>query len=54
LEYFNTLEKACVERDFSDFTRMVAYLVAQSLDLYIEAITGKKPQPLKPGSSAQS
>lgn len=46
LEYFDALEKACVERDYSDFTRMVARCVARSLDLYLEVVTGKKPDPL--------
>ena len=47
LEYFDALEKSCVERDYDDFTRMVARCVARSLDLYLEVVTGKVPTPLK-------
>jgi len=47
LEYFDALEKSCVDRDYGDFTRMVARCVARSLDLYLEVVTGKKPAPLK-------
>jgi len=47
LEYFDALEKSCVERDYGDFTRMVARCVARSFDLYLEVVTGKKPDPLQ-------
>jgi fido (protein-threonine AMPylation protein) len=46
LEYFDALEKSCVDREYSDFTRMVAEGVARSLDLYLEIVTGKKPEPM--------
>lgn len=47
LEYFDALEKSCVDREYGDFTRMVARCVARSLDLYLEVVTGKKPALLK-------
>jgi Fic family protein len=42
LEYFEALEKSCVERNYADFTQMVARCVERSLDLYLEVITGEK------------
>ncbi len=47
LEYFEAIEKSCLERDYNDFTRMVARYVARSLDLYLEVVTGKKPDPME-------
>lgn len=51
LAYYDALDKACVQRDYSDFTRMVADCVARSQDLYLEVVTGIKPVPLDLGDS---
>ncbi|WNV05901.1 Fic family protein [Candidatus Methylospira mobilis] len=53
LEYYNALDKSCVDREYGDFTRMVAESVARSLDLYLEVITGKKQEPLVLNDSIQ-
>lgn len=49
LAYYDALDKSCVQRDYTDFTRMVAECVARSQDLYLEVVTGIKPVPLDLG-----
>lgn len=47
LDYYASLEKACVERDYTDFTYMVGRAVENSMGIYLRVITGIKPQPLE-------
>jgi len=44
LDYFKALEKACVERDYTDFTEMVANRVMRSLNLYLAVSANKEYQ----------
>lgn len=44
--YYDALDKSCVKRQYEDFTRMVAKSVARNINLYLEVLNGKKPEPL--------
>ncbi|WKU18657.1 Fic family protein [Advenella alkanexedens] len=46
LDYYAALDKACVKRDYTDFTYMVGCAVASSMDIYLQVITGIQPEPL--------
>ena len=46
LAYYDALDKACAAEDYRDITKMVATEVARSLDIYLEVVTGHKPEPL--------
>lgn len=50
LDYYAALDKACVKRDYTDFTYMVGCAVASSMDIYLQVITGIKPEPLSSNS----